>query len=209
MFSRLRIAMIWALFVASMVALGLSFIPTPPRYSPFHFVNRPEVGLSVTVGDGTMRIGYSYGYPFSPNGSFPTTVIEWLGALNRPPVGFICRRCSQPVASHRVECEWKRLSNSSPPNWSEEKEIDMGIVSWDACNSYNWRIASVTVSLAPLSAVLGCYPILVFLLRGHFRRIRRRRRGECERCGYRLTGNTSGVCPECGTPFLSNSTTIS
>jgi rRNA maturation endonuclease Nob1 len=28
----------------------------------------------------------------------------------------------------------------------------------------------------------------------------RRERGECEQCGYSLTGNTSGVCPECGTP---------
>jgi rubrerythrin len=24
-------------------------------------------------------------------------------------------------------------------------------------------------------------------------------RGQCGRCGYDLTGNVSGVCPECGT----------
>jgi hypothetical protein len=29
---------------------------------------------------------------------------------------------------------------------------------------------------------------------------RRRQPGLCRRCGYNLTGNTSGVCPECGTP---------
>jgi rubrerythrin len=23
--------------------------------------------------------------------------------------------------------------------------------------------------------------------------------GHCQRCGYNLTGNVSGVCPECGT----------
>jgi len=28
----------------------------------------------------------------------------------------------------------------------------------------------------------------------------RRRRGCCTACGYSLDGNTSGVCPECGTP---------
>jgi hypothetical protein len=28
----------------------------------------------------------------------------------------------------------------------------------------------------------------------------RRRRGHCLTCGYNLTGNISGVCPECGTP---------
>lgn len=26
------------------------------------------------------------------------------------------------------------------------------------------------------------------------------RPGHCPRCGYNLTGNLSGVCPECGTP---------
>jgi hypothetical protein len=24
--------------------------------------------------------------------------------------------------------------------------------------------------------------------------------GSCRHCGYNLTGNTSGICPECGTP---------
>ena len=29
-------------------------------------------------------------------------------------------------------------------------------------------------------------------------RARRRRRGQCPHCGYDLSGNASGVCPECG-----------
>ncbi|HXE51970.1 MAG TPA: hypothetical protein VN541_03100 [Tepidisphaeraceae bacterium] len=29
-------------------------------------------------------------------------------------------------------------------------------------------------------------------------------RHRCARCGYDLTGNTSGVCPECGTPVPRN-----
>jgi hypothetical protein len=32
----------------------------------------------------------------------------------------------------------------------------------------------------------------------------RRKAGSCRRCGYNLTGNTSGVCPECGTPVPPN-----
>ena len=31
------------------------------------------------------------------------------------------------------------------------------------------------------------------------RRERRRKRGYCAECGYDLTGNISGACPECGT----------
>ncbi|HPM24330.1 MAG TPA: hypothetical protein PLP66_10530 [Phycisphaerae bacterium] len=32
-------------------------------------------------------------------------------------------------------------------------------------------------------------------------RLRKHRRGICARCGYDLTGNVSGRCPECGTPL--------
>ena len=49
------------------------------------------------------------------------------------------------------------------------------------------------------------YPTIAFI-RGPFRRFcwrysrtYRRERGLCERCAYDLTGNISGVCPECGT----------
>ena len=31
-----------------------------------------------------------------------------------------------------------------------------------------------------------------------FIRDRRHPPGHCQKCGYSLTGNTSGVCPECG-----------
>ncbi len=41
------------------------------------------------------------------------------------------------------------------------------------------------------------YPALAFI-RGPLRRHRRRKRGLCVRCGYNLTGNVSGRCPECG-----------
>jgi hypothetical protein len=37
------------------------------------------------------------------------------------------------------------------------------------------------------------------VIRGPIRRCRRRRKGCCVRCGYDLTGNVTGVCPECGT----------
>ena len=43
----------------------------------------------------------------------------------------------------------------------------------------------------------AAYPVLAFI-RGPLRRYRRRRRNLCLHCGYNLTGNVSGVCPECG-----------
>jgi len=50
---------------------------------------------------------------------------------------------------------------------------------------------------APL-LLFSTYPAIA-LIRGPFRRWRRRRRGLCIRCAYNLHGNVSGVCPECGT----------
>ncbi len=43
-----------------------------------------------------------------------------------------------------------------------------------------------------LPVILGTIP--------RWRLAHRRRRGLCISCGYNLTGNTSGRCPECGTP---------
>ncbi len=47
------------------------------------------------------------------------------------------------------------------------------------------------------TVLFGAYPTLAFI-RGPLRRHRRRRKGECTGCGYDLTGNESGICPECG-----------
>jgi hypothetical protein len=58
--------------------------------------------------------------------------------------------------------------------------------------------------LLPQWAVLlatAVLPAWTFALRTgrRTRRWRRRRVGSCPSCGYDLTGNASGVCPECGT----------
>jgi len=55
-------------------------------------------------------------------------------------------------------------------------------------------------TIFPVLAVLlvvGLASVAVMTIHNS-RRWFRRRRFECERCGYDLTGNVSGVCPECG-----------
>ena len=60
-----------------------------------------------------------------------------------------------------------------------------------------YRDPTVTVIFVPLwipgVVALGCFWIL------RSRRVRSRP-GHCPTCEYDLTGNESGVCPECGTP---------
>ncbi len=60
---------------------------------------------------------------------------------------------------------------------------------------------NVAIPMGLPAVVFGAYPVIAFIrapLR-RYRRRRRRKRGLCLTCGYNLTGNTSGVCPECGT----------
>ncbi|MCB9850952.1 MAG: hypothetical protein H6817_09650 [Phycisphaerales bacterium] len=57
---------------------------------------------------------------------------------------------------------------------------------------------------APLILLFGpCYAFPGAVLVGviaHLVWRKRRISGRCTQCGYDLTGNTSGVCPECGQP---------
>lgn len=52
-----------------------------------------------------------------------------------------------------------------------------------------------------LHAILFAMPPLGWFVAARRRRLRRKQ-GGCPACGYNLTGNTSGVCPECGTPAV-------
>jgi hypothetical protein len=46
--------------------------------------------------------------------------------------------------------------------------------------------------------ILGAYPAIALIRQPARRRRYRREHGLCVKCGYDLTGNVSGVCPECG-----------
>lgn len=63
----------------------------------------------------------------------------------------------------------------------------------------------VTIRLSVLLPLCTAYPALAFI-RGPVRRWRRRKKGLCVKCGYDLTGNVSGVCPECGTRIETRAT---
>lgn len=61
---------------------------------------------------------------------------------------------------------------------------------WSESRSYETRIP-LWIPLLPLAG-LGAWL---------WRSEKRSLMGHCSKCSYDLTGNTSGVCPECGTPF--------
>ena len=67
--------------------------------------------------------------------------------------------------------------------------MDPGFLSQTAVILPHWAVL-VPASLA--ATLVGFYSIR------SVRKERLRRTGHCQKCGYDLTGNTSGICPECG-----------
>lgn len=63
----------------------------------------------------------------------------------------------------------------------------------------SWKVRVPLWSLAVLTAALPAERLW-----RHGSRRRAIRRGLCPHCRYNLTGNVSGVCPECGTPAVVN-----
>jgi hypothetical protein len=59
------------------------------------------------------------------------------------------------------------------------------------------RFAIAPVLVASLSYLLSV--IATWMIAARIRRLRLRVPYSCAGCGYNLTGNVSGVCPECGT----------
>lgn len=72
---------------------------------------------------------------------------------------------------------WKHQAASGPGGKQSETEVSVPL----------WLIAT-GFAILPLCA-----------FRSWRRSIKRRAANGCAKCGYNLTANTSGVCPECGT----------
>ncbi len=64
-------------------------------------------------------------------------------------------------------------------------------------NRNHWRYVVVRLPLWAMVGLLFCHPAVAFF-RGPFLHRRRRKRNQCISCGYDRSGNTTGICPECG-----------
>jgi len=68
--------------------------------------------------------------------------------------------------------------------------------SWRVRRSDNNQVSYIIVTTPPFAIVLSVATLVAFA----FGR-RRAQAGCCAFCNYNLTGNISGICPECGTPI--------
>lgn len=65
-------------------------------------------------------------------------------------------------------------------------------ISWWPEIEWTSEFKTIIIPLWIPSVLLGALTLVLW------RRTRRFPPGQCRRCGYNLTGNVSGVCPECG-----------
>jgi hypothetical protein len=106
------------------------------------------------------------------------------------------------VLQRAHSCDKYLISHSMDPYYADLRYYVLGaqiVLTYStACTHSRLLNYFVEVPLPMVFAVLIAYPTLTFI-RGPLRRWRRRRQGLCVKCAYDLTGNESGVCPECGT----------
>jgi len=94
---------------------------------------------------------------------------------------------------------------SSPEGWSSRPPVEPTRGTEGSGWGFYWGSTGVGTEAerhawgVPLWVVVMGFGVLPGIWAvGWVKRKRRRRAGECVGCGYDLTGNVSGVCPECG-----------
>jgi hypothetical protein len=92
----------------------------------------------------------------------------------------------------------------SPPRRSWRHLGFSSFTSKSAIPRYTVRFVTIPHGLPVL--LLAVLPIWRSI--SAWRESRRIAPGQCKVCRYDLTGNTSGTCPECGTPILGNSAAV-
>lgn len=147
------------------------------------------------------------------SGSWPGMEAGHSVSMTFKPGIVICtyfRREHKPLAPDQVDflSNGHVLNLGGPHNFSSwgyyrgfeyvAYDIDHHDLEMSPPSMVHTRIVSVRYPSWLMFAVFATYPAITFI-RGPLRRYRRRRRGLCLKCGYDLTGNVTGVCPECGT----------
>lgn len=113
---------------------------------------------------------------------YDDTQARWQAAMVRGTLHVVH---SEPLAQRqRITKSEKRFG----PFYFKDNQIGM-VHAWGGGVPF-WAPA-VILLICPAAAMLA----------GPLRRRKRRKRGQCLKCGYNLTGLPEPRCPECGTPF--------
>jgi len=174
--------------------------------------------IAITYGvdrDSGERTTHSFIYPLSWLKSWgqmrnpawrPHVLAEFGNVDNLRPYLFL-EIVDGSLFVHRL----KRAPRNAHPRLDNVPFLGVEELGWGELSLQGGRIwhyiFSARVPLTRLAGVLASPLMLmtiIALIRGPLRRFLRRRSGLCQRCGYDLKGNVTGVCPECGRPVGAN-----
>jgi len=155
------------------------------RIDPYTSQEFSNLGWSFRCG--VYRIESQYYY-------MPLTRLKapahWLG----PPIP---SRCLMVIVEHLSEGNPQWVSPQESRHGSAGiyfKTVKVAIRlhgDYVACQRYE-------LYLPPWLAIILLLICPAVFVRRQARYVLRRKRGHCIKCGYNLTGNASGICPECG-----------
>ena len=143
---------------------------------------------------GLGRVGYVTFWPepkctqryFKPSRKFRTMTPTQFAAFAYQYDPWTSRSLSQPGPLNERDYWWRGVQYArvtDPLNRVTSRQMWLPF----------WLIASVLFLLPLIRGLMW------------FRSMSRSRQGCCSSCGYSLTGNTSGTCPECGSPISKSS----
>jgi hypothetical protein len=160
------------------------------------------IAATILLTGLTFRCGLQIRYAnVGPTNAKPLVIWE----VNMSHGGLLCSRESVACTSWVY---W-HLRTEQDAGWALKMEYDEGYPGyfglfshWDYSWADNEQTTHYRDRIFPVGyAALALIPLTAIRPLVRWRRQRRERQGLCVRCRYNLTGNQSGVCPECGTPI--------
>ena len=110
---------------------------------------------------------------------------------------------SHPGNSLRIGWQWhlgrRTIPSGLPDVFAGEPHPIFATFSYHHHHTRSLHEWSVDLPHWVALLIFGILPLL--WLRRHINHLRQHRFDLCSICGYSLTGNTSGTCPECGSPI--------
>lgn len=191
----IRRSAIVILGLATLLAVGM-WVVSYTGFSPDYTWQFDQGWLRVFSSDGQPYIGFEFGGP-SP---YRHSYLSIGAAEGQAGVYYMCRIAKGTIV-RRHDFE---LGGFCWRQWSNSTVLQSGVGPFEEGNPATTDdLRRILQSPCwALVLVFSAWPIIAFI-RGPYRRAAQHRKmlGLCVRCSYNLTGNLSGVCPECGTPI--------
>lgn len=169
-----------------------------PLWIPIAFLAYPTIAMllqSATMRYWVMRFGRSQISTEPPMSRRLPRPIAALVAMLVAPYGADCvaRLAFGAIGSFLVdeEADWKRAFLY----WLYKKGYHPGNTAFELWMTV---LSGFQEGLRPVSALVCAYVTYRLMRRIHWRARHCLDDGTCHQCGYDLTGNISGICPECG-----------